>query len=366
MPRFLTVFPECEDMHLCKDVGMIPYLLHKKFGYNSSILTYDNGPYPRALAELKGLNIITMKRSNLPMKHNRLLDIIKFLSIHAKQIDILQLYHSSNDSIVAALFYKRLNPKGVVYMKLDGGQILHDPRLARLVQFDLCTIESKYAYDKVKINYPNVELVPNGADFSLLPEAIPYDDKDNLIVHSGRLGDELKASKLVVDTFVKISKDYPDWKLLLLGPMTESFKDYCFEVAIENELGGRIIMPGYISNMNLLYYYYNKSKIIFMPSISESWCIALVEAMALGCVPLVSDIPVFRELTGNCNTGFICMVNDEMGFEMRLRSSLMYKALMRKESTKAKQAVADYDWNKIVTRLHNLLTDRLASAGGNI
>ena len=38
--RFLTLFPELENVHLMKDVGMIPYIMHKEFGYDSYIASY--------------------------------------------------------------------------------------------------------------------------------------------------------------------------------------------------------------------------------------------------------------------------------------------------------------------------------------
>ncbi len=43
---FATFFPACENTHLTKEVGMIPYILHRDFGYDSYIICYKNGDYP--------------------------------------------------------------------------------------------------------------------------------------------------------------------------------------------------------------------------------------------------------------------------------------------------------------------------------
>ena len=40
--KFLTIFPLTENVHLTKDVVMIPYVLYKEFGYESTIATYKN------------------------------------------------------------------------------------------------------------------------------------------------------------------------------------------------------------------------------------------------------------------------------------------------------------------------------------
>ena len=43
--RFTTMFPLIENIHLVKDVGMIPYSMKKYFNYDSSIVTYKNLEY---------------------------------------------------------------------------------------------------------------------------------------------------------------------------------------------------------------------------------------------------------------------------------------------------------------------------------
>ena len=43
--RFTTMFPRIENIHLVKDVGMIPYAMKKYYNFDSSIVIYKNKEY---------------------------------------------------------------------------------------------------------------------------------------------------------------------------------------------------------------------------------------------------------------------------------------------------------------------------------
>jgi len=47
-------------------------------------------------------------------------DALKWLRVHFKQIDILNVFHYIERSKRFILLYKKLNPSGKVYLKLDG------------------------------------------------------------------------------------------------------------------------------------------------------------------------------------------------------------------------------------------------------
>ena len=62
MPKFLTIFPNAENVHLIKDVGMIPYTLHREYGYDSTIASYKNGVYPYYETEVKGITQVFISK----------------------------------------------------------------------------------------------------------------------------------------------------------------------------------------------------------------------------------------------------------------------------------------------------------------
>ena len=56
--KFVTIFPICENVHLTKDLGNIPFFLHHNYEYDSSIACYNNSKtYPNLESEVKGLKL---------------------------------------------------------------------------------------------------------------------------------------------------------------------------------------------------------------------------------------------------------------------------------------------------------------------
>ena len=112
--RFVTLFPATENVHLTKDVGCIPYMLHKEYGYDSKIVTFNNGDYPYINEYLSGLKIEFIK------KGNERFSCLEYVIKHAKEIDILNMYHMSlGKSLLCFYIYKKVNHKGIAYLKLD-------------------------------------------------------------------------------------------------------------------------------------------------------------------------------------------------------------------------------------------------------
>src|ERR1700748_3871781 len=124
---FVTIFPICENVHLTKDLGQIPYFLHKKYGYDSAIVCYKNSEhYNNVEGEVKGLKIDFIKNeSRLSFLEK---GVLKYIYKNAKQIDVLNLYIFSKFTFVYGILYKMLNPKGILYLKLDGYNETFDPQ----------------------------------------------------------------------------------------------------------------------------------------------------------------------------------------------------------------------------------------------
>ena len=75
---FVTIFPHTENIHLIKDVGMIPYILQKHHDFDSYIATYNNGNYQFLDTEVKGLKIRFIKKIFRKDFFNILFFIVEF------------------------------------------------------------------------------------------------------------------------------------------------------------------------------------------------------------------------------------------------------------------------------------------------
>ena len=113
--KFVTLNPRTKNVNLVKDVGLIPYYLHTLFGVDATVITYQNDEqYPYLEKEVKGLKIEFIKK-----RFGRQLDGMFYVLKHAKEIDVLNVYHLNAASLLSELAYKLRNKNGKIYLKLD-------------------------------------------------------------------------------------------------------------------------------------------------------------------------------------------------------------------------------------------------------
>ena len=112
--RFVTLFLKTRNVHLTKDVGMLPYLLHKLHATDSSVVTYKNDEeYSYIDDEVKGLKLEFVEKTGGGI----IFDGVRYLAQNASKIDVLNTYHLNLSSYVYGIVYKRFNPNGRIYLK---------------------------------------------------------------------------------------------------------------------------------------------------------------------------------------------------------------------------------------------------------
>lgn len=77
---FVTLFPGIQNIHLVKDVGMIPYCMKKYYGSDSKIVVYKNQNYPYFETDVKSLG-----KMYFPLKRQSILNSTLFLAKNAKK-----------------------------------------------------------------------------------------------------------------------------------------------------------------------------------------------------------------------------------------------------------------------------------------
>ena len=113
--KYVSFFPHSENVHLVKDVGMIPYIMDKYFNYEGYVACYGDDNYTYLEDELKELEVdIIQKRTG-----NIIVDGIYYLIKNAKNINVLQVMHSTKENLILGYVYKMLNRRGQLYLKLD-------------------------------------------------------------------------------------------------------------------------------------------------------------------------------------------------------------------------------------------------------
>jgi len=323
---FVTLFPGTENIHLVKDVGMIPYIMYKHYGYNSYIITYNNSDYYYLNNEVKGLKIKYLK----PYTKNAFIDSLIYLIKESKKINVLHLFHLTKKNFILILIYKIFNRKGKIYLKLDAdyrikksfdnqkNKIFKKLKIylvKRLFKFcNIVSIESTslYKYLNTKMKNVNIKYVPNGFyDYNGNNNKISYDLKENIICTVGRIGTEQKANEILLQGFRLAYEKISSYKLLLVGPIEKSFLTY-YEEYIKKYpyLSNNIELTGPIYDRDKLYDIYKKTKIFCLTSKWESFAIVLVEALRFGCYIVSTNFDSAYDITNNQKYGTLFNIDN--------------------------------------------------------
>jgi len=384
--RFVTIFPICENVHLTKDLGQIPYFLHKMYGYDSTIVSYKNsGHYDNINGEVKGLKVDFIENTGRLSFLEK--GVLKYIYKNAKQIDVLNLYIFSKFTFVYGILYKKLNPKGFLFLKLDGynetfaegNKIAHSTNLVKnwilkyleksfLKKVDLVTIENQEGEKLVQKMFPSVVskvmYLPVGVNDLFLNETFAnkqksFKEKENIILTVGRVGEEIKNQKMILKALIKI--DMKDWKMVFVGPVNDSFKVYFDELCIKFPyLKEKVVFTGNISNRVELYEWYNKSKVFCMTSLKESFCHSISEALYFGNYIIGTEgIMSMKDVTDNGKYGVTLKTDDDVAL------AAVFQKLINDDSqiSMLYPEIVNFSrkyfvWSNIIDKVHEQINNR--------
>lgn len=152
--------------------------------------------------------------------------------------------------------------------------------------------------------------------FELL-EASTHFNKQDKLFNKQRLGltgnlnflwvGRLNAGKdpvTVINAFKIFCADNPDARLFMVYQTEELLPEIKRVIELEKGLQQQIILIGRLPNEELERWY-NAADLYISTSLFEATGYALLEAMACGCIPVVTDIPSFKKVTGNGKYGFL-------------------------------------------------------------
>ena len=311
--KFVAYFDRMEDVHLTKDVGLVPFYISKEFNLELEYVTAD----ACKANEFRGVKIKKIKRLGSSSIN---LNFYLFLLKNKGKIDYLMTFHCRNYSLLLGLIYKALNPAGKFYIKMDLGNpfefqgrlepknfknlktivIFKFLKLSRLVDLFSAEInevfEQLYANGIYQLDIKNkLTRIINGADDQYIElsgyknKKIIIQKKENIFLTVGRIGDYVKNNELLLDSIKNI--DLKNWKLIIVGPIKESFRKKIEE--FENEYlydKNKIEFLGGIYEREKIYEIYSKAKVFILTSRSEGFANVFSEARYFGNYIITTDV----------------------------------------------------------------------------
>ena len=165
---------------------------------------------------------------------------------------------------------------------------------------------------------------------------------------------ENKGVKYLFQSMVKIAQAYPKAVLVVVGKgyMEDELKLFTKEYGLENNIR---FIEKYIPDEDLPKYFAT-SDIFILPTLSEGFPIAFMEAISSSTYTIVSDIPVFKSLLENYKISNLVRVkNSEDIYE---KTTEILKNFSELEDIKIRArdyVVANHDWKIIQKNYLSLL-----------
>jgi glycosyltransferase involved in cell wall biosynthesis len=141
------------------------------------------------------------------------------------------------------------------------------------------------------------------------------DDKDPNLFFANRGLEPIYRPHQVLDAFAALAAEWPEARLVVAndGTLRKALED---QVAGDDRLRSRVRFVGRLDARTQAGWYARARWYLSLPE-SDSVSVSVLEAMAHGCVPILSDLPANRELVADDRNGVI-LANRERPTRQRL------------------------------------------------
>lgn len=240
--------------------------------------------------------------------------------------DLTYAWFASGHSFIAVLLSKMLNKLSIVVAggydvafvpEMDYGQYAFrkDKRMYTdyvLKNADAILAVSEFTKREVlaRTEPQMVKVVYNGINTN---KFVPGSEKENLVMTVAS-GSKNVIKLKGIDAFAKAAAHIPDTRFLVMG-----LSDKAKEILEAKCPSSNLELCGYASQKELIKYY-QKAKVYCQLSYRESFGVALAEAMACECVPVVTDRGALPEVVGD--TGIYVPYGDEKAIVNGIKNAL--------------------------------------------
>ena len=219
--------------------------------------------------------------------------------------------------------------------------------------------EKNFLVSKFYLNDEKISVVPNGVEVDKFwnlpdPQAIisRYGlQKSRVALFVGRI-ERKKGIQYLLRAAPKIVSEFPDFKILLVGP-DWGYRNELKKIAKRINIENIVIFAGPLKELDLLKAY-NLSEFTILPSLGEATGLTILESMAAGRPIVASRLPTIAEFVIHEKDGMLF----EPGNPEKLANSiisLMSNQKLREILIQNGKIISEQrDWSKIVKMITDI------------
>lgn len=198
----------------------------------------------------------------------------------------------------------------------------------------------------------NVELVEAGIDYPRFSSVKKKVNK-NMFVYVGRISKNKRVDNLI-RTVSYLKKSLKNIELHIIGDDWENLKAGLEKLAKELDVEKNVIFAGKVSGEELLKHL-SKANFFVSASEYESFGLSVVESMAAGCIPILNNIGIFRNLIADGKEGFIVDFNNPEAAAKKIKS--VFAKDLRQIRNNSINFSKKYSWDKKALLIEKIYGD---------
>lgn len=193
----------------------------------------------------------------------------------------------------------------------------------------------------------NIIVMPNPSWF--LDEKTNNPKNTKVAIAVGR-HDHVKAYNKLIKIWERVVKSNPDWMLKIYG---EKNKDLALELLVKNlSLENNVKFMDPVNDVEKIY---AEAKMLLSTSISESFPMVFLEAMAYG-IPVISfeGTSGLSDLVKNGENGFLVTNHNTLGYVEKINTLILNENLRNKMGEHAKASITKFNIHAVMKQWDNL------------
>lgn len=285
--------------------------------------------------------------------------------IEYEKLDLLHVHYAIPHTTSAYLAKQILGPKAAhvpIITTLHGTDITivgSDPSYLPVVNFSInqsdgVTAVSGYLRDETYMRFEidkKIEVIPNFVDLVRFSRSgkdhfrkAIVQDGEKIITHVSNFR-KVKRVQDVAEAFALILKSGVKAKLLFVGDGPE--RPVVEQLCREQGTCEHVRFLGKQDNVEDIL---SVSDVFMMPSASETFGLAALEAMSCGVPVVSSDVGGLPELNIDGETGFVCKLGDVQGMADRVTAILTNEELLARMRIAARKKAETFEQDVIVAQ----------------